>query len=66
MKLSCLSLLICTCLLAASGNCWPQTTMVPWLTRAADNSRSGWNQNETQLSQASVTTKELSGRRSFR
>jgi hypothetical protein len=59
MKLSCLSLLICTCLLAASGNCWAQTTMVPWLTRAADNSRSGWNQNETQLSQASVTTKGI-------
>jgi len=29
-------------------------TMVPWLTRSADNSRSGWNSQETVLSQASV------------
>ncbi len=28
--------------------------MVPWLTRSADNSRSGWNSHETQLSQASL------------
>jgi hypothetical protein len=29
--------------------------MAPWLTRSADNSRSGWNPQETQLTQASVT-----------
>ena len=33
--------------------------MVPWLTRSADNSRSGWNSHETQLTQASVETKGL-------
>src|SRR5580693_6634686 len=40
--------------------CMAQSTMVPWLTRSADNSRSGWNPNETQLTQASVGTKGLS------
>jgi hypothetical protein len=29
-------------------------TMVPWLTRSADNQRSGWNAQETQLTQANV------------
>jgi hypothetical protein len=33
--------------------------MVPWLTRSAENSRSGWNQHETQLSQASVKSKGI-------
>jgi len=33
--------------------------MVPWLTRSADNSRSGWNQHETQLTQASVVSKGI-------
>jgi hypothetical protein len=36
-----------------------QSTMVPWLTRSADNSRSGWNPHETQLTQASVETKGI-------
>ena len=35
-------------------------TMEPWLTRSADNSRSGWNAHEVQLSQASVATKGIS------
>src|SRR5271165_2761611 len=34
-------------------------TMVPWLTRSADNSRSGWNPHETVLTQASVETKGI-------
>jgi hypothetical protein len=34
-------------------------TMVPWLTRSADNSRSGWNSQETLLTQASVATKGI-------
>jgi len=34
-------------------------TMVPWLTRSADNSRSGWNQRETVLTQASVESKGI-------
>ena len=34
-------------------------TMVPWLTRSADNSRSGWNQRETILTQASVESKGI-------
>jgi hypothetical protein len=34
-------------------------TMVPWLTRSADNSRSGWNTHETALNQKSVGTKGI-------
>jgi hypothetical protein len=33
--------------------------MVPWLTRAMDNSRTGWNPKETALTQASVSTKGI-------
>jgi hypothetical protein len=33
--------------------------MAPWLTRAMDNSRSGWNPNETQLTQASIVSKGI-------
>jgi hypothetical protein len=53
-------LFICTFLLAVTGKCVAQSTsMVPWLTRSADNSRSGWNQHETLLTQASVTSKGI-------
>jgi hypothetical protein len=34
-------------------------SMVPWLTRSADNSRSGWNSHETRLTQSSVATKGI-------
>ena len=34
-------------------------TMVPWLTRSADNARSGWNSHETVLTQAAVSTKGI-------
>ena len=34
-------------------------TMVPWLTRSADNSRSGWNPKETVLTQASIQSKGI-------
>ena len=42
----------------------PQTTlarssMVPWLTRSADNARSGWNSSETQLSARLIEAKGL-------
>jgi hypothetical protein len=33
--------------------------MVPWLTRAVDNARSGWNSHETRLSQASIAAKGI-------
>jgi hypothetical protein len=33
--------------------------MVPWVTRSADNSRSGWNPQEAVLTQASVTAKGI-------
>jgi hypothetical protein len=33
--------------------------MVPWLTRSADNSRSGWNPHEKQLTQASIASKGI-------
>jgi hypothetical protein len=36
-----------------------QTAMQPWLTRSADNARSGWNAHETSLSQASVAKKGI-------
>jgi hypothetical protein len=59
MKPCQLALLLYTFLLALPENCLCQTTMVPWLTRSADNSRSGWNQHETQLTQASVVSKGI-------
>ena len=58
-KLCPIHLLICTCLFAVAQNCMAQSTTVPWLTRSADNSRSGWNPHETQLTQASVETKGI-------
>jgi hypothetical protein len=46
-------------LLAGTGGCLAQASMVPWLTRSADNARTGWNAQETLLSQASVTAKGI-------
>lgn len=60
MKRSHACLLICAILLEVPQNCLAQSTMVPWLTRSGDNSRSGWNSHETQLTQASVATKGIS------
>jgi hypothetical protein len=45
--------------LAVTEKCVSQSTMVPWLTRSADNSRSGWNQRETELTQALVESKGI-------
>jgi hypothetical protein len=59
MKLCHLCLLVCTFLFAVTENGVSQSTMAPWLTRSADNSRSGWNQHETQLTQASVESKGI-------
>jgi hypothetical protein len=59
MTLSHLCLLTCTFFFAVTENCVSQSTMVPWLTRSVDNSRSGWNQHETQLTQASVESKGI-------
>jgi hypothetical protein len=59
MKLSRACLLTCTSLLALTHECMAQSTMVPWLTRSADNARTGWNEHETQLTQASVETKGI-------
>ena len=53
------SLVIITLLLAVTENCVAQSTMQPWLTRSADNSRSGWNPHETQLTQAAVQSKGI-------
>src|SRR5271165_2198099 len=57
MKLLRRSLLAPTLLFAAMTPCAAQSPMAPWLTRSADNSRSGWNPYETQLTQASITSK---------
>lgn len=59
MKLRPVCLLIGTLVLGVAENCAAQSTMVPWLTRSADNSRSGWNPHETQLTQASVESKGI-------
>ena len=59
MKLFHLGLLACVPLLAITENCMAQSTMVPWLTRSANNARSGWNPHETQLTQASVASKGI-------
>jgi hypothetical protein len=59
MKLTRPGLLICALLLTIIETCAAQSTIVPWLTRSADNSRSGWNQLETQLTQATVTSKGI-------
>ena len=59
IKLCDVCLLTCSLLLAGAENCESQSTMVPWLTRSADNARSGWNQAETQLTQASVGSKGI-------
>lgn len=48
--------LLCMVLLAGVAGA---QTMVPWLTRSADNARSGWNAHETVLTQASVGTKGI-------
>ncbi|WP_158942946.1 hypothetical protein [Granulicella sp. S190] len=51
------------CMIGALLSLTPLTlaaqTMVPWLTRSVDNSRSGWNQHETLLTQASVASKGI-------
>jgi hypothetical protein len=52
-------LLICMFPLAVIESGVAQSTMVPWLTRSADNSRSGWNAHETELTQASVQSKGI-------
>lgn len=59
MKHCHLPLLIIAFLLGVTAPSLAQTTMQPWLTRSADNSRSGWNPHETQLTQALVATKGI-------
>ena len=59
MKLWHVTALFCISSFAIVGTCSAQSTMVPWLTRSADNSRSGWNPHETILTQASVKTKGI-------
>ena len=59
MKLYQLCLLLCNFLFAVNENCVSQSLMVPWLTHSVDNSRSGWNQHETQLTQALVESKGI-------
>jgi hypothetical protein len=56
MKRRYISLLVLA-LAFASLTCVAQSTMGPWLTRSADNSRSGWNPHASVLTQASVQSK---------
>jgi len=54
-RLTCVAVLaMCLCAGSLSAQ-----TMVPWLTRSADNARSGWNQHETLLTQAAVANKGI-------
>lgn len=46
-------------LVAVAQSAATQSTMQPWLTRSADNSRSGWNPHETVLTQAAVASKGI-------
>ena len=46
-------------LLLAAASAPAQSTMAPLLTRAWDNGRSGWNRNETTLTQANIKAKGL-------
>jgi hypothetical protein len=46
-------------LLGMGADCLGQSTMVPWLTRSTDNSRSGWNSRESLLTQSSVESKGI-------
>jgi len=59
MKLCYMCLLVCAFFLGITQDCLAQSTTVPWLTRSADNSRSGWNPHETQLTQLSVESKGI-------
>jgi len=59
MKPCHLFLLMVTLLLGVTETAAAQTTMEPWLTRSADNSRSGWNPHENQLTQASLAAKGI-------
>jgi hypothetical protein len=59
MKPCHLFMLVATLLVGIAETSGAQTTMQPWLTRSADNSRSGWNPHETQLTQASVAAKGI-------
>jgi hypothetical protein len=59
-----MGLVISALLLAATCKCVSQApagqgAMVPWLTRAVDNARSGWNAGEAQLTQGSVTARGI-------
>ncbi|HEY6445048.1 MAG TPA: hypothetical protein VIY53_01210 [Acidobacteriaceae bacterium] len=61
MRASCLSLAqraLAASTLLVSASLTAQT-MVPWRTRAADNSRSGWNTHETLLNQQNLTAKGI-------
>jgi hypothetical protein len=59
MKQCHLLLLVAAFVLGVIKAAVAQTGMEPWLTRSADNSRSGWNPRERQLTQASVATKGI-------
>ncbi len=54
-----LALLTFCGMLAGAYHAATQSVMQPWLTRSADNSRSGWNSNETVLTQATLKSKGI-------
>ena len=56
--------LVCKALILSAFSLWQlqvpaQSAAVPWLTRSADNSRSGWNPHETVLTQDAIRTRGI-------
>ena len=47
------------CILCLAPSLLSAQKMVPWLTRSVDNSRSGWNSHETQLTQDAISKKGI-------
>ena len=56
---ACRTVLVLLALAGWAGHALAQSSMVPWLTRSADNARSGWNSHETQLTAELVGTKGI-------
>jgi hypothetical protein len=48
-----------TTITALTSSAMAQSAMAPWLTRGADTARSGWNPNETQLTQTAIATRGI-------
>jgi hypothetical protein len=59
MWCSYLIVLVLLAIAGSPGQALAQSAMVPWVTRSADNARSGWNSHETQLTAELIKTKGI-------